>query len=260
MSKRILPFLVTYVVASGLWAANDPFVGKWKLNPSKSVLTDHLKVEAAGENRYTITFGSPDTAETIVADGTDQPGMYGSKLAITIQGPGDWKVVRKGPQGRVLLTGIWKLSEDGNTFSDKMTAAQADGSMFNMNLVYKRTRDGSGFVGDWESTSEQVNSVYEMQIEPYQEDGLSVISAAEGVTKSLKFDGKDYPNTGANVVAGSVTSGRRTNDHSLELTDKIKDKVTDTTEATVSADGSTLTMTVHEPGQSKPNILVFDRQ
>jgi hypothetical protein len=44
------------------------------------------------------------------------------------------------------------------------------------------------------------------------------------------------------------------------MTDKIKDKVNVTAKVTVSADGNALTMTVHEPGRSKPNILVFDRE
>jgi hypothetical protein len=38
-------------------AANDSFVGKWKVNPSKSKLIDEMKVEVAGANRYVFTFG-----------------------------------------------------------------------------------------------------------------------------------------------------------------------------------------------------------
>ncbi len=49
------------------------FVGKWKLNPSKSKLTDVMKVDIAGKNRYAITFG-PGAVDTVVADGSDQPG------------------------------------------------------------------------------------------------------------------------------------------------------------------------------------------
>ena len=48
--------LVGCVVTSSVWAANDPFVGKWKVNPSKSKLNDEMKVEVAGANRYTFTF------------------------------------------------------------------------------------------------------------------------------------------------------------------------------------------------------------
>jgi len=61
------------------WAADNPFVGKWKVNPSKSKLTDEMKVEVVGENKYAFTFG-PGAVDTIVADGTDQPAMQGTTV------------------------------------------------------------------------------------------------------------------------------------------------------------------------------------
>ena len=42
------------LVTSTVWAANDPFVGKWKVNPSKSKLIDEMKVEAAGPNTFKL--------------------------------------------------------------------------------------------------------------------------------------------------------------------------------------------------------------
>ena len=75
----------------------------------------------------------------------------------------------------------------------------------------------------------------------------------------MKFDGKDYPETGPNVAPGSASSGRRVNEHTLEVTDKVKGEVIDTTQFKVSADGKTLTLTVHEKGQSKPVTYVYDR-
>jgi hypothetical protein len=259
MSKRTFQLLLVACLVTGtLRAANDPFVGKWKFNPSKSKLTDRLKIEVAGANKYAITFGG-DVAETVVADGTDQPGLSGSTLSITVERPDTWKVVRK-MHGRTLLTGIWKLSENGETFSDAMTENQPDGSMFSMQLVYKRTAAGSGFPGTWESTSEKVNSVFEFQIQPYEGDGLSFITPAEHETQNMRFDGKYYPDLGPDVLPGSASSGRRVNERTLEMTDKIKGKVMNTRQIKLSPDLKTLTMTVHPVGQSTPNILVFDRE
>jgi hypothetical protein len=86
----------------------------------------------------------------------------------------------------------------------------------------------------------------------------------------VKFDGKDYPNVGPNVPAGSTSSARRVNgrtldqqtldQHTLELTGKFNGKVTNTQEIKLSSDGKTLTMTVHATGRTEPNILVFERQ
>ena len=47
--KHALPLLLVACLFAGtLWAADDPFVGKWKLNPSKSKLTEEMKVESVG--------------------------------------------------------------------------------------------------------------------------------------------------------------------------------------------------------------------
>ncbi|MGA8026227.1 MAG: hypothetical protein WB992_03720 [Bryobacteraceae bacterium] len=261
MSKHAFRLLLAAcLVGSTLWAASDAFVGKWKLNPSQSKLTDVMKVEAAGGNRYAFSF-SPGAIETVVADGSDQPVLYGTTLAVTIEGPDTWKVVRK-KQGRTLVTGIWKLSEDGTTLTDAFTANQPDGSTFTVSYVYKRTAGSSGFPGTWESVSEKVgsDSVFELQIRSYEGDGLSFINPAQKSTRNMKFDGKDYPRLGQNVASGSASSGRRVNERSLEMTDKIEGKVTDTQQIELSPDLKTLTMAVQPAGQSKPNILVFDRE
>jgi len=266
MFKRTFQLLLVACLATGtLRAANDPFAGKWKLNPSKSKFTEQMRVEVVGPNRYSITFveaglGSGVT-DAVVADGTDQPAVFGTTLSVTIEKPDAWKVVRKS-NGHTLLTAIWKLSEDGNTLGDAFTGYRADGSTLRQDYVFKRTAGTSGFPGTWESTSEKVNSdsVYEFQIEPYEGDGLSFITPTAQEIQDMRFDGKDYPDAGPNVVPDSASSGRRLNEHALEMTDKIKDKVMDTRKIELSPDLKTLTMTIRPVGQNKPNILVFERQ
>ena len=258
MFKRTFELLLVACLGTGaLWAANDPFVGEWKLNPSRSKLTDQMKVESVGANKYVFDFGGG--SETIVVDGTDQPGNFGSTLSVTVEGPDTWKVIRK-KDGRMLITATWKLSKDGNTLTDDFTGIEPNGSTFNLNYVYKRTAGSSGFAGTWESTSETVNSVFVLQVRPYEGDGLSFIDPSEEETKNVKFDGKDYPNLGPNVVPGSASSVRRVNERTLEMTDKIDGKVMDAQQIELSSDLKTLTMTVHTVGRSEPNILVFERQ
>ena len=75
----------------------------------------------------------------------------------------------------------------------------------------------------------------------------------------MKFDGKDYPNVGPNVAAGSASSVRRVNQNTLEMTDKTNGKIADTRQIKLSSDLKTLTVTVHTAGRSEPNILVFER-
>jgi hypothetical protein len=77
LNRMFLMLLVTSLDTGTLMAANDPFIGKWKVNPSKSKLNDEMKVEVAGPNKYAITF-APGLVDTVVADGSDQPGLRGT--------------------------------------------------------------------------------------------------------------------------------------------------------------------------------------
>jgi hypothetical protein len=246
------------VMACAAWAANEPFVGEWKLNPSKSQLTDQMKVESVGGNRYAFDFGAGAT-ETVTADGTEQPGSGGTTLAVTVEGPDSLKVVRK-KDGRVLITADWKISKDGSALSDDFTSFAPDGSASNFKNVYKRTTATSGFAGTWESTSVAVNFELVIKFEPYDGGGLALISPASDKPKNLRFDGKDYPSLNSNSAPGTTYSARRVSDRSLEVTDKLNGKIADTQQIALSSDHETLTLTVHKTGTRTPSVLVFDRQ
>jgi hypothetical protein len=244
------------LAAGAARAADDPMVGDWKLNPQKSKLTDEMKVTSLGGNKYAFDFGG-GSPETIVVDGTDQPGNFGTTFAVTAVSPDEWTGVRK-KDGRVEIKGIWKLLKDGNTLHDDFTFISDNGKTTHLVYVYERRGGGPGFAGDWVSTNEQVDTVYVVQVRPYEADGLSIISSSDGVTKNVKFDGRDYPNSGSKLE--TVSSAQRVNERTIELTDKIGGRVVDTRDISVSEDRKTLTMTVHVPGRSEPDVLVFERE
>ena len=75
----------------------------------------------------------------------------------------------------------------------------------------------------------------------------------------MKFDGKDYEEKGPNVAPGSMSSGKRVNAHTLEVTDKVKGEAMDHTKFEVSPDGKTLTLTVHGTGQPNALTVVYDK-
>jgi hypothetical protein len=256
ISKRSFLLLVVACAVTGAAWAQDPFVGEWKLNPSKSTLTDQMKVESIGGNKYDFDFGGGP--ERIVADGTDQPGVYGTMLSVTVEGPDTWKVVRK-KDGRMLLTATWKLSQDSNSLSDNYTEFAPNGAPSTVNYLYKRTAGGTSFAGTWESTIAMMESASVLQIRPYEGDGLSFIHSSEDVTRNVKFDGKDYAIVGKGVAEGSTSSARRVDELTLEITDKIKGKIRRTERVELSPDLKTLTQTVRPVGQRGPNIFVFER-
>ena len=269
--RSLLSLPVVCLAIGTLWAANDPFVGKWKVNPSKSTLTDEMKVEAMGENKYTITF-SPDAVDTIVADGTNQPALSGTTLSITVKGPSIWEIIRK-MKDRTLLKADWTLTEDGKTLNDAFTQylpsgmtlfsqPLPDGSTLVLPYVYERTAGNSGFPGTWDSESAKVKTGIELQIQPYEGDGLSFKRSDEEMVKRIKLDGNDYPELDPNGGdQGTAYSGRRVNERSVEIAEKFKGKITGTRQIELSTDLKTLTMTERLVGQSRPkSILVFNRE
>ena len=257
--RSLLPLAVVCLAIGTLWAANDPFVGKWKVNPSKSQLTDEMKVEAVGENKYAFTFG-PGAVDTIVADGTDQPATQGTTLSVTAEGPNNWKVVRK-KEGRTIIMANWTLSADGKTLDDDFTGYQPDGLPTKVRYTYQRSAGSLGFPGTWDSASAQVDSSIELEIQPYESDGLSFSCPALQFDRKTRFDGKDRARTGPNVPPSTTSSGRRVNPRSLEITSKLQGKIMGTQQIEVSTDLKTLTMTIRQAGEREPKyILVFDRE
>jgi hypothetical protein len=260
MRNRIFQSLLLACLITGtVSAANDPFIGNWKVNPGKSKLTDEMKLESAGANKYVITF-QPGAVDTIVTDGSEQPALSGTTLSITVKGPNNWIVVRK-KDGRTLLSADWTLSADGKTLTDDFTGYQSDGSKSTTHFVYQRTTAGSGFAGTWDSDNAKPDSAMKLQIQSYEADGLSIYGPELKITRNLKFDGNDYPDSGPDAPPGLMSSGRRVNERSLEITRKFKGKLIDTQQFELSTDLKTITLRVFLPGENKPrNIFVFDRE
>ena len=103
MFKRILQILPVVCLATSVaWMAENPFVGVWKLDPSKSRMPDEMKVQSKGANKYAFDFGG--SAEMITVDGSDQPGLGGTLLSVQPQAPDTWIVKRK--QGDRLLLNV----------------------------------------------------------------------------------------------------------------------------------------------------------
>jgi len=243
---------MTIGMAAVAAAAQNHFIGEWKLNPQKSRMPDEMKIESKGGNTYSFNFDG--TPEIIVADGTDQPGVQGTTLAVKADGPDSWIVERK-IGGKLLIRATWKLSKDGSTLTDFFREFVPDGSTMSMDYVYQRNGGGSGIVADWRSIKETMNSPSTLQVKAYQGDGLTfIMTPLLLVPKNVKFDGKDYPSPD-----GSTSSIRQVDEHTLEMTDKAGGKVVDTQEIVISPDGKTLMITVHAAGQREPNVYAFER-
>ena len=191
-----------------------------------------------------------------MANGTDQPGLEGTTLAVTAEAPRVWRVVRK-KNGRMQISAIWTLSH--NSLRDDFTGYPSNGSSFTIHYIYTPIGRASGFAATWDSISEKPGRV-EIEVQPYQHSGLSFINQTQHSTKNMTFDGKDYPVKDANAPAGAMSSARRVNASTLEFTEKRSGKVADTQRIQLSPDGKTLTMTIQPASGRKPNVFVFERE
>ena len=249
--------LLSLISASAL-AADDSFVGHWKLNPDKSQFNGlTYKIEDAGGGHYRFIFG--DDIETMTLDGKGHVTKYGETWSIKSTGPNSWESTTK-RDGKVTQKSKWTISEDGQTFSTMDENMRPDGSTGKSESTLKRTEGTSGLAGTWESSSVKLMSPLPIEIKKWQTDGYTLSNPAYKQHLNFKLDGKDYTPTGPRVPKGMTASASKSGDQNLELTYKLKGKTIQTERWELSADGKTLTATVTYAGVSKPEVDVYERE
>ncbi len=258
MLKRILAILPAVCLATAMTAsAQKQFIGQWTLDSSKSRTPDEMKIQSQGDNKYSFDFGGG--AETIIADGTDQPGNRGTQLSAKQEAPDTWIIERK-KDGQLMLRATWKLSSDGSTLTDYYRQFQPDGSTLSLDYVYQRTGPGSGFAADWQSIKETRNTPLSMEVKAYEGDGLSFITGSQQRTENVKFDNRNYPEDPSNTAQGATIAARRVDKHNLIIVHMLNEKLIGTENINLSDDLKTLTMTMHFADSNKPRVMVFQRQ
>ena len=239
-------------------AADESFVGTWKLNPDKSQFAGlTYKVEEAGNDQLKFIFGEDEETLTL---GKEHTTKYGNTWMVTKKTPNTWRWVQK-RNGKLTSDATWTVSEDGATSTYTSKETRPDGSTSHDETKLKRTAgSSSGLAGTWESTEIKVGSPTSISIQKWQEDGYSLKNPTYKGQTDFKLDGKDYTPKGPQAPKGMTVSGKSVDDHNMELTYKLKGKTLETDRWELSGDGKTLTDTVDYPGESKQEVDVYDRQ
>ncbi len=216
------------------------------------------KVEDAGKNKMIFKFG--DTAETVSLDGKPHTTRFGNIWEVTKKNANTFKWIRK-IHGKTASDATWTVAQDGATSTYDTTETKPDGSTSHDVITLKRTAGGTtGLVGTWESTEIKIGSPGTMEIENSGTDGYSMKNPEYKEETNFKTDGKAYAPKGPNVAHGTTVSAKKTGDNKMELTYKLKGKVTETDAWEVSLDGKTLTETITFPEESKQEVDVFNRE
>ena len=235
--------------------ATNPFVGKWKIDQAKSHVTGAAdSVKSLGPNTWEFQYGN--FSWTVKADGTDQPTPFGT-TTLKVLNPTTWQFTDK-TDGKPTGTETWALSPDDKTMTRTFIGKKEDGEQFSSVVTVKRTAGTAGFEGTWEITAVQMPFT-EIDIEPNGDDGITLHVPADGTTYSLNFDGKDYPEQGPRIPAGTTVSAKFTGARTAQATTKLNGKVFDNEDWEVSADGMTFTYTEHDAGSGKAAIIILQR-
>ncbi len=253
--KHLAVAAVALTLPSVVVSAQNPFVGKWKIDQSKSQLAGSRdSVIAAGPNTWKFQYGA--FSWTIKSDGTDQPAPFAT-TAMKVVSASMWQFTYKN-NGKLSGTETWVLSGDGNSMTRTYRGQQENGEASSSVATLKRVAGTNGFAGTWESTDVQM-AFTEVDIEPNGEDGITVRLPEDGTTYSLKFDGRDNPETGARIPAGMTVCARMTGARKVQAVTKLNGQVFDNETWELSADGNTFTYTEHDAGTDKPAVIILHR-
>jgi hypothetical protein len=258
MKTRTLKFglVAALCCATAAAMAQNPFVGNWKVDYSKSHITGNtisFTPEANGAVRVT----ADGRSYSFKPDGSAATNSMGQTEHWTKTDNNNWKTVTSvGPE---TVTDILKVSDDGKTLTDTATGAKPNGDPINATSTYTRIAPGKGLFGTWKNTKNSNSTPNSAQIEANGENGIIWNIPEIKASVKLNFDGKAVAPTGPTVPHGLTLSATKSGPRSFTLVEKMKGKTIWRGHFTVSPDGKTLTEHGRAPGASAPEKLVYQK-
>jgi hypothetical protein len=252
-------WLTALLTCTNLFAATDPFVGTWVYNAQKSPKpTIKYAIKDLGDERYALT-GSTGTTVEIKADGISIKAP-GATVSFKKLDEHDWEMVRD--DGRKMVR-TYNISADDKTLTLHDVFTGDEGNKSETITKYARLSPGNSIFGEWQSVSmeeKESGEALKLIVTSFGTDGLSFSVPTYKHLSEMRFDGKVYADTGAGDAKGHSSSGKRVNDHLLEIEDQINGKPEYSEELKVSDDGKTLTIVSRSANSSAVFTEVWDKQ
>jgi hypothetical protein len=216
-------------------------------------------IKDLGGERYSLT-GSTGTTVEIKADGVSIKTAAGATVSFKKLDDQNWEMVRDDGQKMVRT---YNISPDDKTLTLHDVFQGNPGDNFETTTKYARLSPGKSIFGEWQSVSMEEKANDEglmLIIGLFENDGLSFSLPAHKHLSAMKFDGKMYTDSGAGDAKDHSSSGKRVNDHVLEIDDQANGKPEDHEELKVSGDGKTLTIVSRPANSSAVFTMVWDKQ
>jgi hypothetical protein len=249
MKRSLLICALMLLAIAPAFAADSPWVGTWKLDPSKSHFTgDTFTYSKASNGMMHFSDGSTINYDFAI-DGKPYKAAYDRSVVWTAAGNDAWNSTMTSPKGVVLYKAHHALSADGKTLNLTYTGTKPDGSTFNDTFTYTRLTGTKGLEGKWRSTKVNITAP----------DTFIVSAPSPGVlhweipgykeTVEGKADGTDHPITGPTVPPGLTLAFRLLSSHKLSYVIKNNGKPDGYGVQTLAADGKSFTDVSWSPGK-----------
>lgn len=240
MKKLSLVCALVFFAALPALAAENPWIGTWKLDPAKSHFTgDTFTYSKAANGMMHYSDGSVASFDFAI-DGKEYKTVYDRTTTWTAAGDNAWDSVSKA-NGKVLSKSHRTLSADGKTLTIASTGTTPDGTAFNDEAVYTRVTGTKGLIGKWRSTKVTISAP----------DSFVVSAPSAGIVRwdipaykefvQGKMDGTDLPITGPDVPPGLTIGIKQVSPAKISYTVKHDGKPDSYGTQTLAADGKSFT-------------------
>lgn len=229
--------------------AAEPFTGTWKLDVASAKFSQKpTRIELANGTYKCPTCDPP---MTVKADGKDQTvSGHPSYDTMSVRIIDDHSIEEIGKKaGKTVVKVKITVSSDGATAAEEFTSYPESSDkpvtgVATLKRVGKSTAGMHASSGSW--VTEKAENVSENALLTTFEQTADSLKMTQptGEHYDAKLDGKAYPYGGSPDVEQVVL--KRIGARGIEETDKRGEKVISTTQMTVSPDGRSMTMVVHE--------------
>jgi len=260
MRKHLLALIFCALAPTAVLAADNPWVGTWKLDLAKSNFTGDTFTYSKGANGLMHFSDGSAIDYDFGTDGKPYTDPFGDTHVWSAAGENAWDSVTKHGDTEMEKTHR-TLSPDGKTLSMTSTGTRPDGTAFTNEATYTRVSGTRGLEGKWRSTkinisasdsfviSEPSPGVYHWDIPGYKE-------SVEG-----KADGSDLPITGPTVPEGMTLSITTVTPTSSSYIVKVKGKTFAQGTQTIAGDGKSFSDVSWSPGkESEKQTGVYVKQ
>ena len=255
--KRL--FLVCALAALAVlpaFAADNPWVGTWKLDPAKSQFTGDTFTYSKGENGMMHFSDGATINYDFAIDGKEYKTYANRTVAWTADGDHAWNSVSKADD-TVLAKVHRELSADGKTLNMTITGTQPDGTEFHNEATYVRESGTAGLEGKWRSTKVTISAPDVFVVASMGEEGLHWDIPGYKETVEGKADGSDLPITGPTTPPGLTLSVKMDSPRKLSYIVKQDGKPRSYGTQTLAADSKSFTDESYDAGKPSEKSMGF---